>query len=136
MRRPYFVPLPLGSNTGHGVKQRAGFLFPESSVERPRRQGAGVAQLSLFDGLAIGVADQGRRSTKAGSTVLDRLHQAMLLFGSGDSEALAEFLQTTSGVVDARFWHLAQSLSALYPMTSDEKRWVDGVLTRKKSFGY
>ena len=37
---------------------------------------------------------------------------------------------------DARFWKLAQSLSALYPPGIDEKRWVDGVLVRKESLGY
>ena len=36
---------------------------------------------------------------------------------------------------DARFWKLAQSLSALYPPGIDEKRWVDGVLVRKESLG-
>jgi hypothetical protein len=33
---------------------------------------------------------------------------------------------------EARFWKLAQSLSTLYPPGMDEKRWVDGVLARKK----
>jgi hypothetical protein len=37
---------------------------------------------------------------------------------------------------DARFWKLAQSLSALYPTGSEEKRWVDGVLARKKGLGF
>jgi uncharacterized protein (DUF433 family) len=37
---------------------------------------------------------------------------------------------------DARFWKLAQSFSALYPPGSDEKRWVDGVLARKKALGF
>ena len=32
-------------------------------------------------------------------------------------------------------WKLAQALSALYPSSSDEKRWVDGVLARKKGLG-
>ena len=36
---------------------------------------------------------------------------------------------------DQRFWRLAQALSALYPSGSDEKRWVDGVMARKKSLG-
>jgi hypothetical protein len=36
---------------------------------------------------------------------------------------------------DARFWRLAQALSALYPAGSEEKRWVDGVLARKKALG-
>jgi hypothetical protein len=35
-----------------------------------------------------------------------------------------------------RFWMLAQSLSALYPSGTDEKRWVDGVLARKKGLGF
>ena len=37
---------------------------------------------------------------------------------------------------DERFWRLAQALSALYPSHTDEKRWVDGVLARKKSLGF
>ena len=36
---------------------------------------------------------------------------------------------------DDRFWRLAQALSALYPMGSAEKRWVDGVLSRKTGVG-
>ena len=31
---------------------------------------------------------------------------------------------------------LAQVLSYLYPKTSDEKRWIDGVLARKKGLGF
>jgi hypothetical protein len=37
---------------------------------------------------------------------------------------------------DSRFWRLAQALSALYPANCDEKRWVDGVLARKKGLGF
>jgi len=37
---------------------------------------------------------------------------------------------------DERFWRLAQAFSALYPKSSDEKRWVDGVLARKKGLGF
>ena len=37
---------------------------------------------------------------------------------------------------DNRFWRLAQAFSALYPAKSDEKRWVDGVLARKKGLGF
>lgn len=36
---------------------------------------------------------------------------------------------------DARFWKLDQSLSALYLSGTDEKRWIDGVLARKKGLG-
>jgi putative DNA methylase len=34
------------------------------------------------------------------------------------------------------FWRLAQAFSALYPAGTDEKRWVDGVLARKKGLGF
>jgi putative DNA methylase len=35
-----------------------------------------------------------------------------------------------------RFWRLAPALSALYPKNSDEKRWVDGMLARKKGLRF
>ena len=50
-------------------------------------------------------------------------------------EALKRFLVEDGAGTEARFWKLAQSLSALYPAGSDEKRWVDGVLGRKKGLG-
>jgi putative DNA methylase len=40
---------------------------------------------------------------------------------------------------DSRFWILAQAeaLSALYPISSEEKLWLDdGVLARKKELGF
>ena len=37
---------------------------------------------------------------------------------------------------DQRFWRLAQALSALYPAHTEEKRWVDGLLARKKGLGF
>lgn len=73
---------------------------------------------------------------KVGETTLDRVHQSMILFGAGRSEALKRFIVEEGVGKDARFWKLAQSLSALYPSGSDEKRWVDGVLARKKSLGF
>jgi putative DNA methylase len=69
-----------------------------------------------------------------GITVLDRLHQAMLLFSDGKGDALKRFLTEEIGQ-DQNLWKLAQALSALYPSGSDEKRWVDGVLARKKGLG-
>ncbi len=73
---------------------------------------------------------------KPGATVLDRVHQAMILFGTGRAEALKRFVAEEGAGSDARFWKLAQSLSALYPTGTDEKRWVDGVLARKKGLGF
>ena len=73
---------------------------------------------------------------KAGATVLDRVHQSMILFAAGRSEALKRFLVEDAAGNDTRFWTLAQALSALYPASTDEKRWVDGVLARKKGLGF
>ncbi|MBI5093540.1 MAG: DUF1156 domain-containing protein [Candidatus Hydrogenedentes bacterium] len=72
----------------------------------------------------------------AGSTTLDRVHQTMILFGAGRSEAMKRFLVDDGIGNDPRFWSLAQALSALYPPTTEEKRWVDGVLARKKGLGF
>ncbi|MGC9455722.1 MAG: DUF1156 domain-containing protein [Phycisphaerae bacterium] len=71
-----------------------------------------------------------------GQTTLDRVHQAMLLFASGRSAAMRRFLVDEGIGRDSRFWTLAQALSALYPSNTQEKRWVDGVLARKKSMGF
>jgi len=70
-----------------------------------------------------------------GTTSLDRLHQAMILFGAQRGELLKRFLVEDGVGKDARFWKLAQSLAALYPPGTDERRWVEGVLARKKGLG-
>ena len=71
-----------------------------------------------------------------GETVLDRIHQSMILFAAGRSEALKRFVVEDGAGRDQRFWRLAQALSALYPSHTEEKRWVDGVLARKKGLGF
>lgn len=70
-----------------------------------------------------------------GKTVLDQLHQAMILFGAGRGEAVRRLLVEDGIGENSHFWRLAQALSALYPAGTDEKRWVDGVLARKKGLG-
>jgi putative DNA methylase len=60
----------------------------------------------------------------------------MILFGAGRGEALKRFLVDDGAGRDDRFWRLSQAFSALYPVSTDEKRWVDGVLARKKSLGF
>lgn len=77
----------------------------------------------------------GNLSVSPGTTVLDQLHQSMILFGAGRSEALKRFLVDDNIGRNQLFWRLAQALSALYPVSSEEKRWVDGVLARKKGLG-
>jgi putative DNA methylase len=73
---------------------------------------------------------------RQGKTVLDRIHQSMILFAAGRSEALKRFLVEEGVGRDPRFWSLAQALSALYPTHTTEKRWIDGVLARKKGLGF
>jgi hypothetical protein len=60
----------------------------------------------------------------------------MLLFASGRGAAMKRFLVEEGAGNDSRFWTLAQALSALYPGNTQEKRWVDGVLARKKGMGF
>jgi len=121
------------------VAERAKHLFGKEGAEVPQRKRKKETQTDLFT--LIGESEPG--STKVGTstfqpgtTVLDRVHQSMLLFGVGRSEALKRFLVEEGVGSDARFWRLAQALSALYPNPSDEKRWVDGVLARKKGLGF
>jgi len=73
---------------------------------------------------------------KAGSTVLDQLHQSMILFAAGRGEAMKRFLIEEGVGRNPLFWRLAQAFSALYPTGTDDKRWVDGVLARKKGLGF
>jgi len=72
---------------------------------------------------------------RVGETVLDRIHQSMILFAAGRGEALKRLLVEGEVGHDPRFWRLAQALAALYPKGSDERRWVEGVLARKKGLG-
>jgi adenine-specific DNA methylase len=76
----------------------------------------------------------GKLQAKPGATVLDRVHQAMILFGAGRSEALRRFL-VDDGAGDDRFWRLGQALAALYPTCTEDRRWIEGVMARKKGLG-
>jgi adenine-specific DNA methylase len=73
---------------------------------------------------------------RPGRTVLDRLHQAMLLFGANCGDAVRRFLVEEGVGQQEQLWRLAQALSVLYPGGTDEKRWVDGLLARKKGLGF
>lgn len=124
------------------VSERSPYLFGKDAgqapVKRPKKQ---HKQLSLFD-TSQSTADEVSEDwgdtniENQGKTVLDRIHQTMILFAAGRSEALKRFLVDDGVGSDKRFWTLAQSLSALYPTGTDEKRWVDGVLARKKGLGF
>ncbi len=122
------------------VSERVKILFGKESVAvTSHKKKKKENQLTLFEQLGK-VEEQGwslnDEKSSVGKTVLDRLHQAMILFGAGRAEALRRFLVEEGIGKDERFWRLAQALSALYPPSTDEKRWVDGVLARKKSLGF
>jgi putative DNA methylase len=106
------------------VTERGKYLL-DSEDGPPRRR----AQASLFDSEQE-FADIG--GVKRGATTLDRVHQAMLLFHQDRGDALRRLLVEDGAGDDPRFWRLADALSKLYPATSLEKRWVDGVLGRKR----
>jgi putative DNA methylase len=124
------------------VSERTGYLFGKPQAEAPAvgRKKAKAGQMDFFAELI----DESRKDAtihdtvehQIGATALDRVHQAMILFAIGRDERLKRFLIGDSVGQDSRFWGLAQALSALYPQTSSEKRWVDGVLARKKALGF
>ncbi len=114
------------------VSERREALFGKRESE-PRKITKG--QTTLL-GEPVSVIEATSEALETGKTSLDRLHQAMLLFGDGRSEALKRFLVEEGVGRDDRFWRLANALSALYPRSSEEKRWVDGVLSRKKVLGF
>ena len=121
------------------VSERAAYLFGKSDAVPVGSKAKKRQQLGLFAEIEEAAEEQGWGDVgapRAGTTTLDRVNQAMLLFASGRSEALKRFLIEDGIGRQAPFWKLAQALSALYPGASDEKRWVDGVLARKKGLGF
>ncbi|WNG48862.1 DUF1156 domain-containing protein [Archangium minus] len=121
------------------VHERTKHLFGKAEGVPRVKKAAKKKQMTLFGELESAAEAQGWGEVgapKAGTTTLDRVHQAMLLFGAGRGEALKRFLVEEGVGKQPQFWKLAQSLSALYPSGTDEKRWVDGVLARKKGLGF
>jgi adenine-specific DNA methylase len=123
------------------VAERTAYLLGKEQADAPLsgHRKKHTAQMDLFTELTQeGVSEDTwaeKTVTKIGDTVLDRVHQSMILFASSRGEAMKRFLVDEGAGRDARFWDLAQALSALYPTKTDEKRWVDGVLARKKGLG-
>jgi hypothetical protein len=131
------------------VAERSAYLtgrevsnMPKTKARRTRSQQIEMGQVVREADIASGKDPDAEatpvegRIEKLGQTVLDRIHQSMILFAAGRSEAMKRFLVEDGAGRDPRFWRLAQALSALYPSHTDEKRWVDGVLARKKGLGF
>jgi len=124
------------------VSERTKALFGKDESESPvtsRKKKSSQMKLDFME--EVEKAEQegswGKKNVPhVGNTTLDRIHQSMILFAANRSEALKRFLVEEGVGRDQKFWKLAQALSALYPSSSDEKRWVDGVLARKKGLGF
>lgn len=121
------------------VSERARDLFGYVDSSATEKKPKTKAQKKLFEEMeeldyesttGIGGAPE------AAATTLGRVHQTMLLFGAGRTEAVRRFLVDDGVGNDERFWRLANALSALYPSGTNEKRWIDGVLARKKGLGF
>lgn len=145
-KMPSIVEVKGGQARLIPVAERARYLFEKAPAQvggkgrrtkkkDPQTQlpGTGVKPELKGEGSGAGAKGSGvgESSPSPGRTALDRLHQAMLLFADGRSDALKRFIVEEVGG-DQNLWKLARSLSALYPPGSDEKRWIDGVLARKK----
>lgn len=133
LKRPGGI-LEVKGNTARllPVAERRRFLLgehPTTAVGRRPRKG----EQSLFEEMALQPEES--MTVEPGQSTLDRLHQAMLLFAEGPSEVLRRFLVEDGVGRDGQFWRLADALSRLYPSSSQEKRWVDGVLARRRSLG-
>jgi adenine-specific DNA methylase len=123
------------------VAERTRALFGKEGDDSAAKRRKGAGQLRLGFASELEDAEESgawgaNGGPKQGRSVLDRIHQAMLLFGAGRTDVLKRFLVQDGVGADVRLWRLAQALSALYPIGSDEKRWVDGVLGRKKGLGF
>lgn len=123
------------------VAERTPHLFgkDQEDTPRPARKKASV-QMHMFAELTLAedpeMAWQEKTVTRMGETTLDRVHQAMILFAAGRGDALKRFVVDDGAGRDGKFWRLAQALLALYPTGTDERRWVEGVMARKKQFGF
>ena len=124
------------------VSERMKRLFGKDDADAPTKAPSKKksAQLDMFAELVESGESEGvwkeKTVERVGETTLDRVHQSMILFAAGRAEALKRFIVEDGVGRDTRFWRLAQALSALYPTAVEEKRWVDGVLARKKGLGF
>lgn len=63
-------------------------------------------------------------------TVIDMIHQTLILWASQEHGKLDDYLQTSGAVTNETFWRVAQALSNLLPLQSKEKQLLDGLLAR------
>ena len=129
--------LPVASRTRYLFGKDSAQSEPATKLKKKEKQQMAFDFIGELQQIEQEAGDKwaGEFKNKLGKTILDQLHQTMILFAAGRGEALKRLLVDEGIGKNAFFWRLAQALSALYPGTSEEKRWVDGVLARKKGLG-
>lgn len=98
-------------------------LFPEEQAVVPKVKGRGPKKADGESKVGTTATVPARRE----ATTLDRVHAAMLLQRSGQTNALRALLKAEQDR-GAEFLRLANALSALYPRESEEKRLLDAML--------
>lgn len=114
------VAARLEQEAAVGTNPLQGLLFHDSDAA-PNVRGRG-----RVTGRSASVSDDRVAATRD-ATTLDRVHAAMLLQSGGRSNALRALLKAELEQ-GSDFLRLANSLSALYPRGSEEKRLLDAML--------
>jgi hypothetical protein len=124
------------------VRERAEQLFgkegAEAVADRLESVKSGPVQMTLFEEETPRKPRKARKKGKAskaeevvlesqGATTLDKVHVAMLLQSSGRANALRALLKSEIER-SPDFLRLANALTALYPLGSDEKRLLEAML--------
>jgi len=141
----HLVRIKGGTATLLRMSERAEYLFggalrPTTTARAPRPRQRNLFEL-VDQAQAQGFAaphetdDALQAALSGGRTTLDRVHQAALLHATARTEALRRFLVEDGIGREGRFWRLADALLRLYPPTSEERRWLEGLLARKKVLG-
>lgn len=102
-------------------------LFPEATDRVPKITGRRVTKIVLDREIKKGDKVSDVTTAYGGTTTLDRVHAAMLLQSSGQTNALRAMIKDEQER-GPDFLRLANALSALYPKKSEEKRLLDAML--------
>lgn len=86
-----------------------------------------------LSGYAARCAANQKLGTQATSFAIDKVHKAMLLFGSGNRAALTEYLGQVAPSPDASFWRICTALAEVLPNGCDDHKQLTGLLTNKES---
>jgi adenine-specific DNA methylase len=110
-----------------------GVLFPDVDAnsggqgQKGRRRGRRTGAEAYSTRLATANDLPAEAAARPGTTTLDRVHAAMLLQASGQTNALRALIAAEQAR-GPDFLRLANALSALYPRGSEEKRLLDAML--------